>query len=171
MTGTADIIVRTEMADDHAMVRDVNLRAFGGPAEADLVDHLRRNGVVLLSAVAALNRHVVGHILFSRMTIDTPAGVVAAAALAPLAVAPEHQRQGIGGRLIVYGLDTLRSFGERIVIVLGHPDYYPRFGFSPALAANLSSPFPPEAYMALELVPGALDGIRGQVRYPPAFGV
>jgi putative acetyltransferase len=171
MTGTARIVVRPERADDRAIVRDVNQRAFEGPGEADLVDNLRQEGVVLLSAVAEVDQRVVGHILFSRMTIDAPDGLVAAAALAPLAVVPEHQRQGIGGRLIRYGLDGLRSSDERVVIVLGHPDYYPRFGFSAALAGNLSSPFPREAYMALELVPGALDGVRGEVKYPAAFGL
>jgi putative acetyltransferase len=126
---------------------------------------------VLLSAVAESDRRVVGHILFSRMWIDAPAGLIPAAALAPVAVSPPHQRQGIGGELIRYGLDVLRGAGERIVIVLGHPEYYPRFGFSSELARPLESPFPREAYMALELVSGALDGIRGRVVYAQAFGL
>lgn len=96
---------------------------------------------------------------------------VAAAALAPLAVLPEYQRRGLGAELIARGLDLLRENGERIVLVLGHPEYYPRFGFSAENARNLESPFPPEAYMALELIPGALDGVRGKVKYPRAFGL
>jgi putative acetyltransferase len=88
-----------------------------------------------------------------------------------MAVLPEHQSQGIGGQLIVHGLDLLRSRGERIVIVLGHPDYYPRFGFSTERAHALESPFPPGALMAIELSPGALDGVRGKLRYPAAFGL
>jgi putative acetyltransferase len=88
-----------------------------------------------------------------------------------MAVLPGHQRRGIGERLIRHGLNLLRGRGEQIVIVLGHPDYYPRFGFSSQRARSLASPFPPEALMAMELRPGALDGIRGKVRYPGAFGL
>lgn len=98
-------------------------------------------------------------------------GAISAAALAPMAVLPDHQRRGIGERLIRHGLDLLRKRGEQIVIVLGHPDYYPRFGFSSEKARFLESPFPPDAFMAMELSPGGLDGIRGRVRYPTAFGL
>ena len=153
------------------MIRQVNEEAFGGADEADLVEALRREGVVLLSLVAELNRRIVGHILFSRMLIETPAGPIAAVALAPLAVLPPYQRQGIGGKLIRDGVDTLRGLGERFVIVVGHPEYYPRFGFSTALARSLESPFHPEAFMALQLSPGALDRIQGRVSYPRAFGL
>jgi putative acetyltransferase len=104
-------------------------------------------------------------------SIETSNGPVPAAALAPVAVFPDHQRRGIGGQLIRSGLDLLRERGEQIVIVLGHPGYYPRFGFSSEKARSLASPFPPEAFMAMELSPGALDGIRGKVRYPAAFGL
>jgi putative acetyltransferase len=126
---------------------------------------------VLLSFVAEVNRHVVGHILFSRMAIDTPTGEIAAVALAPMAVSPGYQRQGVGGNLIRYGLGRLRELGERIVLVVGHPAYYPRFGFSTEKAHAIESPFDADAFMALELTPGALHGIRGQVRYPRAFGI
>jgi putative acetyltransferase len=126
---------------------------------------------VLLSLVAEIDGRVVGHILFSRMWIDTADGVVDAVALAPIAVLPECQRQGIGGQMIRTGLDLLRRRGERIVIVLGRPDYYSRFGFSVDKARDLDSPFPPHSYMAMELQPGAVDGIRGKVRYPVAFGL
>ena len=153
------------------MIRQVNEAAFGGAEEADLIESLRREGVVLLSLVAALDGRIVGHILFSRMSIDTPSGAAAAVALAPLAVLPRYQRQGIGGKLIREGLDQLRGLGERFVIVVGHPDYYPRFGFSTAPARSLESPFPPDAFMALQLMPGVLDGIQGRVRYPRAFGL
>jgi putative acetyltransferase len=105
------------------------------------------------------------------MWIDTIAGPLAAVALAPMAVLTEFQRQGIGQELVRHGLDEMRSRGERIVIVLGHPDYYPRFGFSVEKARCLESPFPPEAFMAMELVPGALTCVQGKVRYPNAFGL
>jgi putative acetyltransferase len=88
-----------------------------------------------------------------------------------MAVLPEFQRRGVGGRLIRYGLHLLRDRGEKIVIVVGHPDYYPRFGFSSEKARSLEGPFPAEAFMAMELSPGALSGIRGRVVYPAAFGL
>jgi putative acetyltransferase len=154
-----------------AQIRKINEAAFGGVYEADLVDQLRRDGHALISLVAQLDSSVAGHILFSRMWIRTTAALVPAVALAPVAVLPGHQRKGIGGLLIRRGLELLLERGERIVIVLGHPDYYPKFGFSAEQARLLESPFPREAFMALELVPGALDGIEGPVVYPPAFGI
>ena len=168
-----NLIVRCETTgtEDWLAVHSVNEAAFGRPDEADLVDSLRSEGVILASVVAELEKRIVGHILFSRMSIETDGGSIPAAALAPMSVLPEHQRQGVGGRLIRHGLDLLRQRGERIVIVLGHPHYYPRFGFSSGKARSLESPFPPDAFMAMELSPGALDGIRGKVRYPAAFGL
>jgi len=150
-------------------IHSINEAAFGRPDEAHLIDSLRGEGVIVASVVAELERRIVAHILFSRMSIETDYGSIPAAALAPMAVSPRHQRQGIGGRLIRHGLDLLRRRSERIVIVLGHPDYYPRFGFSSGNARSLESPFPPDAFMAMELSPGALDGVRGKVRYPAAF--
>jgi putative acetyltransferase len=170
----SDVRIRVENAENVAdlqAIRAVNEAAFGEAGEADLVDKLRRHGSVLASLVAELEATMVGHALFSRMHIDTASGPVPAVALAPVAVLPEHQRNGIGQRLITNGLDMLRVRGERIVIVLGHPSYYPRFGFSTEKASLLKSPFPREAFMALELVDGALDGVQGQVTYPPPFGI
>jgi putative acetyltransferase len=172
-----ETIVRCEQINDtqeRSVVRSINETAFDRPDEADLVDSLHGEGVVLLSLVAELEnaeRRIVGHLLFSRMSIETSNGRVPAAALAPIAVLPDLQRRGIGERLIRYGLDLLREQGERIVIVLGHPDYYGRFGFSTGKARSLESPFPPEAFMAMELISGALEGVRGKVRYPAAFGL
>ncbi|MBZ5603346.1 MAG: N-acetyltransferase [Acidobacteriia bacterium] len=159
--------LRPEAAGDHHAIRSLNEAAFGRPDEANLVDQLRCDGDSLLSLVAEVDRKIAGHILFSRMWVEN----VAAVALAPMSVIPEFQNRGIGSQLIRRGLDELRERGERIVIVLGHQHYYPRFGFSTHLARNLQSPFPPEAYMALELSPGALDGVHGKVRYPAAFGL
>lgn len=153
------------------MIHQVNEAAFGSSDEANLVDALRADGVVLLSLVAELDGRVVGHILFSRMSIETPTGAVPAVALAPMAVLPPFQRQGIGGRLIRHGLAVLLGLDERIVIVVGHAEYYPRFGFSAEKARSLENPFPPDVFMALELSPGALDRVRGPVRYPHAFGL
>jgi putative acetyltransferase len=166
-----NLTVRRERRDERGVISAINVAAFGRPDEAKMVDRLHHEGAVLASFVAELDDQIVGHILFSRMLIETPDVRLAAVALAPIAVRPEQQRLGVGSRLIREGLAWLRARGEHIVIVLGHPDYYGRFGFSIDRAHALASPFPPEAFMALELVPGALDGIRGTVRYPDAFGL
>jgi putative acetyltransferase len=165
------VILRGENPREQGAVRSLNEAAFGRPDEADLIDRLRTEDAVLASFVAECEKRIVGHILFSRMLIETGNGPMSAVALAPLAVLPEHQRRGLGGQLIRHGLDWLRERGEQVVIVLGHPEYYPRFGFSSDRARSLASPFPAEAFMALELLPGALDGICGRVRYPNAFGL
>ncbi len=171
MNAAEYVSVRSETPDDRDTIRFVNEAAFGRPAEADLVDRLRAEGSVLASFVADIDRRVVGHILFSRMLIETECRAMPAVALAPVAVLPPEQQRGIGGRLIRHGLEWLRAADEQIVIVVGHPAYYPRFGFSTVRARALVHPFPAEAFMALELAPGALDGIRGAVRYPDAFGL
>jgi putative acetyltransferase len=164
-------VFRSENAGDRFRVRSVNQAAFGRPDEADLVERLWSEGVVLVSLVAEVRRQIVGHILFSRMSIETARATVPAVALAPMAVLPEHQHRTIGGQLLRAGLDLLRRQGEDIVLVLGHPNYYPRFGFSVEKARSLESPFHANAFMAMELIPGALDGVRGKVRYPAAFGL
>jgi putative acetyltransferase len=167
-------IENSQSLNERFMIRAVNEAAFGRSEEADLVDKLRRDDEdehALISLVAELLGRVVGHILFSRMWINTSTGLVSAVALAPVAVHPDHQRQGIGSQLILHGLELLRGRGERLVIVVGHPDYYPRFGFSMEKAKSLQSPFPPEAFMAMELSVDALHGIQGSVVYPPAFGI
>jgi putative acetyltransferase len=165
------LLVRDEQARDREQVRIVNDAAFGRSDEADLIDRLRVEGAVLLSLVAELDSRIIGHILFSRMAVETTQGPIAAVSLAPMAVLPDHQRRDVGSQLVRRGLAQLCDRGERIVIVLGHKQYYPRFGFSPEKARDLASPFPPEAFMALELSEGALAGIQGTVRYPAAFGL
>ncbi|MEQ1934756.1 MAG: N-acetyltransferase [Fimbriimonadaceae bacterium] len=160
-----------ESVEERLAIRAINEAAFGGADESDLVDKLRADGHAIVSLVAELDTGIVGHIMFSRMWVRTSTALVPAVALAPVAVIPEHQRRGIGGRLIRYGLELLQGRSERIVIVLGHPDYYPRFGFSTDKAKFIESPFPSEAFMAMELSTDALSGIRGKVVYPPAFGI
>lgn len=164
-------IENPESEGDRAAIRAVHAAAFGRSDEADLVDKLRADGHAILSLIVEFDRSIVAHITFSRMWIKTSTELVSAVSLAPVAVVPEHQRRGIGGLLIQHSLHLLRVRGERIVIVLGHPEYYSRFGFSATKASSLTSPFPPEAFMAMELTSGALDGIQGQVIYPPAFGL
>jgi putative acetyltransferase len=166
-----ELVIREETPADHPVVRELNRLAFGQDDEANLVDALRADQYTRLSLVAEKNGAVIGHLLFSRLPIETAAATVEALALAPVAVLPKHRRQGVGSQLIRDGLMMCRQRGHRIVVVLGHSEYYPRFGFSAALAERLRSPFPGPHFMALELVPGALDGVEGEVRYPPPFGV
>lgn len=167
----AELVIREETTADLAAVRELDRLAFGQDDEANLVEALRAGHYTRLSPVAERDGTVVGHLLFSRLPIETVTGAVEALALAPVAVLPGHQRQGVGSRLIRDGLTMCRQQGHRIVVVLGHAEYYPRFGFSAALAERLRSPFPGPHFMALELVPGALDGVEGDVRYPSPFGV
>ena len=133
--------IREENPDDYDAIRKVNQIAFQGNGESQLVDDLRRDGAVVLSLVAVESDEIVGHILFSDLMIETESGVLSAVALAPMAVLPRCQRQGVGTALVCRGLELCRGLGNSIVVVVGHPDYYSRFGFSPELAKSLVSRF------------------------------
>jgi putative acetyltransferase len=162
--------IRPERAGDAEAIRSVELAAFGQPDEADLVDALRAGGDTVLSLVAEAESRIVGHVLFSRLRIHVDDGaIIPAVALAPMAVAPERQRRGIGSALLHEALRECRARGERIVIVVGHVDFYPRFGFSHERASQLRSEFQGEAFMALEFEPGALNGLSGRVEYAVPF--
>ena len=163
--------IHPETPADHDAAAQVNRLAFGGEAEPRLVRALREGGYVRLSVVAELGGEVVGHVLFSWLPIETADGTVEALALAPMAVHPAFQRRGVGTRLLTEALAACRRQGHRIVVVLGHPEFYPRFGFSAKLAEPLAGPFSGPAWMALELVPGALSGVVGRVVYPPPFEI
>jgi len=166
--------IRPERPAERTAVRRVNEAAFAGADEADLVDRLRESaGADYLARVAVLDDEVVGHIVFSPVTLDPPRPDLDLRGLAPMAVLPAHQRTGIGTALVRRGLDACRRDGADAVVVLGHPAYYPRFGFRRADTFGLTSQYeaPPEAFMALELVPGSLEDVRGGiVRYHRAFG-
>ncbi len=165
------LILRPEIPADIPAVHEVNARAFETPAEANLVDTLRARGAGILSLVADLDGTVIGHIFFSLVTISGPQGDFQAVGLAPVAVLPVHQSRGVGSALINKGLEELRGMGYQAVILLGHPDYYPRFGFRPASnwGIRFTVEVPDPAFMALELIPGALDGISGVARFQPEF--
>ena len=167
-------IIRPETPADITAICTVNRQAFDGRnAESSMVDAVRHSDGFLpeLSLVAEQNGQIVGHILFSRIRIEIPQGNIPALSLAPMAVLPELQQQGIGSALVRRGLEECKRLGHAVVIVLGHPGYYPRFGFSASLATALECPYGDcgDAWMALELTPGALDEVRGKVFYPPAF--
>ena len=167
------ISVRKERAEDIEAIHLVNLLAFGQEDEARLVQKIRNSPGFIpeLSLVAMRNSQIVGHILFSQIHIETPQRDIEVLSLAPVAVFPEFQNQGIGSILIRAGLEKARQMGRKIVVVIGHPWYYPKFGFLPARQKGLEAPIPvpDEAFMVLELVPDALVGIAGRVKYPPEF--
>lgn len=166
------ITVRAETTEDAPAVRRVNGLAFGRPEEAALVDALRAAPAPHLSLVAVEDGRVVGHIFFSPVSIESEDSTFEALGLAPMAVLPEYQRRGVGSRLVREGLRECRRGGWKVVVVLGHPEYYPRFGFVPAVGRGLRSEYrvPDEAFMVAELEPGALGGRRGLVKYRPEFG-
>ena len=163
--------IRYESTQDYPAIRRINELAFEGNAEADLVEALRARDVPLISLVAEQDNQVVGHILFSHVTIQSEAESFTAAGLGPMAVLPEWQGRGIGSQLVRVGLEECRRAGYQAVMVLGHPWFYPRFGFRPSVGWGIrwEHEAPAEAFMALELLPGALAGCSGVVKYLPEF--
>lgn len=168
MVGPAPSIdVRDERPEDITAIREVNRRAFGQGVEGQIVDALRSNHAVLLSLVATLNDRLVGHIMYTPATI----GAVTGAALGPMAVVPEHQRQGIGSRLIEAGTRRLDADGCPFIVVVGHADYYPRFGFKPASTYGIRCEWdvPDEVFMVAVLDGAKMHGVTGLARYRPEF--
>lgn len=167
------VTIRPEAQGDIGAIRKLNKKAFKGKSESKLVDALRVSPgfIPALSLVAEKGGKVVGHILFTPIRIKDQDRAAPALALAPMAVLPEYQNQGIGTALIKYGLEEAGRAGHKIVVVVGHPEYYPRFGFIKAGEKGLKLPFeaPEDVFMALELAPGALNEVRGEVEYPREF--
>jgi predicted N-acetyltransferase YhbS len=169
-----DLLVRQEQEKDHEAVYQVVKTAFetmelADGDEQDLVNRLRKGEAFIpeLSLVAECDGKIIGHILFTKMKI----GAHPSLALAPVAVLPEYQNQGVGGKLIVAGHRIARELGHDSVILVGHPAYYPRFGYKLASKWGIKAPFdvPDEAFMALELVEGGLTGVSGMIEYAPEF--
>ena len=163
------IVLREEKAGDLEAIRAIHTQAFNRPDEGRLVDALRDAGLTRLSLVALVSSAPAGHILFSEIVLKTAKDPVSALALAPVAVRPEFQRRRLGRALILAGLRRVRELGHRIVLVLGEPEYYGRFGFTVELARGVRSPWSGPHYMGLEFEPGALEGLEAEAIYPPPF--
>ena len=182
------IHLRPERPEDTAAIREVHRRAFGGEGEAGVVDEARAAGAAVLSMVAEETDGaeglepdgpeagaaglVVAHILYTRVTVSAEdGGEISLLGLGPVAVLPSHQDQGIGTRLIEASLEHLRAEGHAAVVVVGLPGYYPRFGFIPGSHWGLrwEVDAPEGVFMAAELSPGSLAGVRGVVRFRPEF--
>ena len=168
------ITIRPQQPEDAVQVRHVNEQAFGQRLEADLGETLQEACADVLSLVAvdAGNAGIVGHILFTPVTIERAERPLAGMGLGPMAVLPEYQRQGIGSRLVEQGLEILRQRSCPFVVVVGHPEYYPRFGFERASTHDLASPWdgvPDPAFMVMILDARAMQGVSGIARYRREF--
>jgi putative acetyltransferase len=167
----ASMNIRQEMSSDWVEIGQLLRDAFAGNYEAELVERLRADNLIVVALVAEANNEIVGHIVLSWIATEMDGRPLRAAALAPMAVRPDHQRRGIGSGLAITAIQRAEQAGVEALIVLGHPSYYPRFGFSAELARNLTSPFAGSAFMAMDLRPGALSGANGSVTYPKAFAL
>lgn len=167
------IQIRAERNGDQEAVRQINDAAFKGENESRLVDAIRNSVLFVseLSLVAEADGELIGHILFSIVTIKSDENEIPTLALAPMAVVPEHQNKGVGSLLVEEGLKRAKDQGFEHAVVLGHPEFYPKFGFVPASTKGIKSPFPvpDEVFMAIEIKEGSLDQIKGKIVYPPAF--
>jgi len=162
--------VRAERAEDIAAIREVNRLAFGQSLEGEIVDALRADGGVLLSLVAVCDGKIVGHILYSPIVVG---GAFNGAALGPMAVLPDYQRQGIGSQLVTTGNRRIGAAGHPFVIVLGHPQFYPRFGFTRASARGITCQWdvPDDVFMVLVLDAEKAEGMSGPAQYRPEFSM
>lgn len=164
------MIIRPERQQDWQQIDAVNQAAFKSEFEPRLVNALRKSPAFIpeLSLVAVDGSEIIGHILFIRLVVRNGEQDHTALGLAPLAVVPDRQRQGVGGQLVRGGFEQCTRLGHRLVFVVGHPRYYPRFGFTPARARGfeVGFPVPDEAFMVAELVDGALEGVSGMVKHP-----
>lgn len=175
-----NIIIRQERIEDYAMTEKVVEAAFKGmemsdEKEHELVGRIRKNDSFIpelsLVAIHEDTNEIVGHILLSKMKIVNQEHAVESLALAPVSVLPDHQKEGVGKRLMQEAINRAKELGYKSVLVMGHPEYYPKFGFKRASFWDIKAPFevPDEAFMALELEQHALDNVSGVVEYPSVF--
>lgn len=167
----ANLIIRRETESDLPAIYHVNESAFGRPNEAKLVNALRETVTPFLSLVAEVGGEVVGHILFTPVTVKPTGEAWQAVALGPMGALPAFQNQGIGSALVQVGLAACHAAGYGVVFVLGHPNFYPRFGFTPAPPRGMPCEFvvPNDVFMVVELIPDTLGRRQGVVHYHPAF--
>jgi putative acetyltransferase len=165
------ITIREEGPEDIQAVHEVYIEAFGQELEADLVDQLRQRCDDLLALVAVMEDRIVGHILFSPAVIEGREQKIQGMALAPMAVLPELQRQGVGSQLVQAGIEALKQVDCGFIILVGHPTYYPRFGFVPASQYGIKSEWevPDDAFMVLVLDKSRRDALSGVAKYRPEF--
>jgi putative acetyltransferase len=164
------VLIRNEQPNDVSAIRYVNECAFKGPAEANLIELLRATEKAVISLVAINNEKVIGHILFSPVTIASNPHNIQAVGLAPMAVLPTYQRQGIGSQLVRHGLEVCRKQGYDLVFVLGHKNFYSRFGFTRASDYGFSNEYQAEeSFMVQELQEGILCTVNGLVKFQPEF--
>ncbi|MCP4357246.1 MAG: N-acetyltransferase [Chloroflexi bacterium] len=166
-----DIVIREEEKQDIEAVYAVNESAFGRADEAELVNRLREVGVELISLVALMEGQIVGHALFSPMTLRSESETWPTVGLGPIGVLSIYQKQSIGGKLISAGMTACHAAGYEELFVLGHPSYYPRFGFRVTRPYHIRCAYdvPEDVFMVVELRPGALNGKSGIAHYHPAF--
>lgn len=168
-----EINIRPEKAKDYSKITDINNRAFNQYNEGKLIENLRKKEGFIsdLSLVAEYNNQLVGHILFYPISIIGKDKKYTSLALAPMAVLPEYQNRGIGSKLIKEGLKIAKNLGFKSVIVIGYPEYYPRFGFKKASKWDIKPPFnvPDDAFMAIELVDNGLENVSGIVEYSEEY--
>jgi len=170
MNSHSSLVIRSEISSDENEIRVVNLQAFDSAFEANLVDLMRIRDKVVISLVGILDQRVVGYIMFSLVNIDPPYRKYTITGLAPLAVAPEYQNMGIGTALVHSGIHICKDNDFDAIVLIGHPDYYTRFGFVPGNSVGLESEYnSTDAFMALELKPGVFSDINGLVRFAPEF--
>lgn len=165
------MLIRPERPSDVAQVRDVNTAAFGQPQEAELVDQLRRNCADAISLVAD-DHGIVGHLMFTPVSLKSGDRKILGMGLAPMAVRPERQRQGVGSALVRHGLEMQRQRGCPFVVVVGHPEYYPRFGFERALLHGIRSQWDgvaEDAWMVAIIDRQAMAGVSGVASYRDEF--
>ena len=163
--------IRPEKPRDSDKIRQINTSAFDTDTEANIVDALRKSGIPLISLVAEEKGELVGHILFSPVTLQGSQSKISIAGLAPMAVLPDWQNKGIGSKLIEEGLKRCSQSGYKAVVVLGYPNYYTRFGFVPSVNYGIKSEYdvPAEVFMVKEIKKGALASCKGIIKYHQAF--